>query len=93
MDLWLPSSNGTITPEIQPKYFCAKEYGAVDPSTVTRWLKKFHYSYKNIDNQTRSDWTKRGAKEDQTWFITVDSDVVFQAIVANPKNTTFDSSS
>ena len=36
----------------------AKNEGAVDPSTVTRWFKKFHLGCKYLNDQTRSGWPK-----------------------------------
>ena len=37
-----------------------EDEGALDYSTVTKWLKKFYSSSKNLDNQTRSGWPKTG---------------------------------
>ena len=33
-----------------------KNEGVVDHGTMTRWLKKFLSSYKNVDNQAKSSW-------------------------------------
>ena len=32
---------------------CTKGEGAIDPITITRWLKKFRPSFKNLDDQAR----------------------------------------
>ena len=45
---------------------CVKCEGAVDHSSLTRWLKKFFY-HKKFDNQARIGWPK-----------TVDSEAVFK---------------
>ena len=34
--------------------YCAKGEGMVDYKTVTRQFKKFHFKYKDFDDQTRS---------------------------------------
>ncbi|XP_029643946.1 histone-lysine N-methyltransferase SETMAR-like [Octopus sinensis] len=52
---------------------CAKGEVAVDFHIVTRWFKKFRWGCKNLDDQARSGMRK-----------TVDSEVVLQAIEANP---------
>ena len=46
---------------------------AVNHSSVTRWVKYFHLSHKNLDDQAKSGWPK-----------TVDSEAVSQARKANP---------
>ena len=51
---------------------CTRGEGAVDHSTVTRWLKKFHFSCKNFDDQVRSAKPK-----------TVNYEAVLQFRVAN----------
>ena len=56
---------------------CMKNEGKVDHNTVTRWLKKFHSSCKNVHDQGRLGRSK-----------TVDSKVVFQNIETNPVSTT-----
>ena len=57
---------------------CAKSEGAVDHSSVTRWLKKFCSSYKNLDDDRENFGRPK----------TVDSKAVFQAIEANPASST-----
>ena len=51
--------------------------GIVDPSTLIRWLKKFHSGCINLDNQEKSDSSK-----------TVDYKTVLQAIEANLPSST-----
>ena len=51
---------------------CVKSEDAVDHGTVTRWVKKFCSSRKNLNEQARSDRPK-----------TIESDAVFHAIQAN----------
>ena len=53
----------------------AKDEGAVDHYTVTRWFKKFHLDCNNLNDQVRSGKPK-----------SMDSKVVLQAIEANPEN-------
>ena len=61
------------------KHICyAKVKCAVDHSTVTRWLKKFHSSYKNLNNQAKL-----------SRFKTVDSKVNLKAMEANPASSTW----
>ena len=50
----------------------AKGEKLVDPSTVTRWFKKFCLAYKNIFNHTRSGMSK-----------SMDCEAVLQAIEVN----------
>ena len=40
--------------EKNPNSYCAKDEGAVDHNTATRWLKKFRLICKNLYNQARS---------------------------------------
>ena len=46
------------TAETSKTICCAKGEDAVDHSPVTRWLKKFCYGCKNLNNQSRSDRCK-----------------------------------
>ena len=52
---------------------CLKDEDAIDHTTVTKWVKKFCSTFKNLNNQAKSDRPKN-----------MDSEVVFQAIGANP---------
>ena len=56
----------------------AKGEGAVAPSTVNRWFKKFHSGCKNLDDQARSDRPK-----------SEDSEVVLQAMEVDPVRSIF----
>ena len=58
--------------EVAENISCLKGKVAVDLTTVTRWLKKFHCVCKNLDNQIRSSRPK-----------TVGSEMMLQAIEAN----------
>ena len=63
----------------QPKnFYSTKVEGAVDLTTVTRLFKKFLWSSKNLVNQARS-----------VRFKTMDSEIIFQAIKANPESSTW----
>ena len=61
------------TTEANKTICCAKDEGAVDSSTVTRWLKKFRSGCKNLYDLTRPGRPK-----------TENSEPVLQAIEANP---------
>ena len=54
---------------------CMQGEGAVDHSTITRWLKKFHSGYDNPDNQATPGRSK-----------IIDSVVMLQTIEANLVN-------
>ena len=43
------------TTEATKNVCCGKSEAAVDPCTVTRWLRKFYYGCKKFDNQAGSD--------------------------------------
>ena len=60
------------------KNICAKDEGTVDHSPVTKWFKKFHLWYKNLDNQVKSGGPKR-----------VDCKTVLQTIEANQLSSTW----
>ena len=53
------SELGNNAAEATKTICCAKGEGAVDDSTVTRWLKKFCSGCKNLDDQTRSGRPKK----------------------------------
>ena len=68
-------SNSAITP--LQKQMKKEGESAVDMTTVTRWSKKFRFSYKNLDNQVISGWP-----------ITLDSEARSKAIVVNTISST-----
>ena len=49
---------GHNTMEANKNNCCAKSEGIVDHSPETRWFKKFHSGYQNLDNQTSSERPK-----------------------------------
>ena len=65
---------GHNTVEAPRNICCAKGEGAVDQSTVSRWLKKFRSVCKNLNDRARSG----------RWPKTVDSEAVIKVIEANP---------
>ena len=63
----ISSNSELMLYEFEPDYkaveaikniYCPKREDAVDHSRVTRWFKKFHSGYKNINDQTRTDKSK-----------------------------------
>ena len=50
---------------------CAKGEGAVDHSTVTRQMEKFHLRCKNLDDQARS-YILKTMSQRQIWWITLE---------------------
>ena len=72
------SLNWAIMPQKQPKtLYCVKVESTVNYSTVTKYFKRFCLGGKNLDDQARSCRPK-----------IVDSEVMLQAIEANPASST-----
>ena len=70
---------GHNTEEVTKNICCVKGEGVVDHSTVTRWFKKFHSGYKNLNNQANLDPPKM-----------MDSKTMLKVIEANPVNCNFE---
>ena len=66
---------------------CVKGEGAVDHSTVTKWLKKFHTGCKKFDNQARSGMLVKFAynKEDTKLMLTVNH-IWYKELLQHYKN-------
>ena len=62
-----------IATETTKKICCSKGEGAVDDHSVTKLFKKFHSSYKNLNNQAKSGGP-----------YTMDSEILLQTMEANP---------